>query len=298
MKRSLIEERVLLLEQADYYLNAALKVTDQLTKSSLLYLSSSSINKAEQISLTLCENIEDNCSTRNDKAGDNTYRDDYTVYHGRIKTTNSSRIDGIENIAKSLKGSGIINDLFDLERKLADIDLFSISKAYNANIEYTSTNTNNNLEESFILLSATARQVRTEAKIHNAKTRKLSSNPYGNSNLVTIANANPGWNMGLWQWNTNTGIDNKDNSKLVADNKCKETLGSSSLNVTEADSSRTSNNNLSEESVTRLLQCISRLTEENSTLMKRMETLNSTESNRLPLIITTNNDYIIINHYY
>jgi len=272
IKRSLIEERLMLLEQADNYLKAADNVSDQLTKSSLLFLSSS-IYKAEQITLILCENSDDNCSTRNDKLDDNTYRNDYTVYRGRIKTTNSSRIDGIENITKSLKGSSAINDLIDLERKLADLDLFNIRKASITDNEYTSANTNNNLEESFILLSATARQVRTEAKIHNA-TRKLSCNPYGK---VTDAKVNPAWNMGLWRWNINAATDdNKDNSKVVVD----DTLN-------EASSSRSSNNHLSEESITRMLQCISRLTEENNTLMKRIEILNSTEMNRLP-----------INHHY
>ena len=288
MKRSLIEERLMLLEQADNYLKAADNVSDQLTKSSLLFLSSSSIHRAEQITLVLCEDSDDNCSTTNDKLDDSTYRDDYTVYRGRIKTNNSSRIDGIENITKSLKGSSVINDLFDLERKLADLDLFNIRKASNSDIEYTSANTNNNLEESFILLSATARQVRTEAKIHDAKARKLSSNPYGNSNLVSGAKVNPAWNMGLWQWNINAaGVNNKDKSKVAVND---------TLDVTEANSSRSSNSHLSEESVTRLLQCISRLTEENNTLMKKIEILNSTELNRLAtnIIITIKTNLLLM----
>jgi len=162
-RTSFEEERKYLLEQSDYYLKAADKVSDPLTKSSLLYLSSSSLYKAEQLLLAFNGDKYNNIGS--DEKADNDTKSasfEYTLYKGRMRTSNHNCIDSIDNITKSLNsGSCVIRDLLELERKLADIDLF----IPDINIK----NINNNLmkEDSFILLSAAARKVKNENIIEN-----------------------------------------------------------------------------------------------------------------------------------
>lgn len=218
MKSSLDDDRMQLLEEADRYLSLSCSVSDSLTQANMLYLSLSFLNKAEQIKLISYDNDDSENNHKNEKFNDD---DDNSTSENILQHVKSSnQNDCIENTAKHLK-----DELFELESRLNDIDLFDIGKASNTRLRVSA------IQESFIILSAEAQQIKTDA---NTKA----------------------WR---WRWNTN----DSNHSHII-----EQTINSD-----------TSEYNLSDEAIKKLLNCINILNEENTILMKRNEQLE--ESNRI-----------------
>lgn len=219
MKSSLDDDRMQLLEEADRYLSLSCSVSDSLTQANMLYLSLSFLNKAEQIKLISYDNDDSENNHKNEKFDDD---DDNNSTSGNILhyVKSSNHNDCIENTAKYLK-----DELFELERRLNDIDLFDIGKASNTKLRVSA------IQESFIILSAEAQQIKIDV------------------------------NTKAWRWRWNTNDANQSH-------KIEETINSN-----------TSEYNLSDEAIKKLLNCINILNEENTILMKRNELLE--ESNRI-----------------